>query len=218
MPTRKRRGDGKEREEGEEGGVERGRGRREGEVGGLIGDDNGFDASVVAAAFPSLICLFELAGLFFAVFVFVSFVANEDLPPRLVAGAFLLLAFKVVGFFETDAIVGGDDDDESFFFVFVAFAFAPAALPDERMLRAIAAKNEKGIGAGSSQKKESKNVVDCFYLFQRLWKKMNKKMKKKTLDPRQFFFFDSTQACAFLFPFCNSQTHESDGGASLKTT
>lgn len=182
--------------------VERGRGRREGEVGGLIGDDNGFDASVVAAAFPSLICLFELAGLFFAVFVFVSFVANEDLPPRLVAGAFLLLAFKVVGFFETDAIVGGDDDNESFFFVFVAFAFAPAALPDERMLRAIAAKNEKGGRGGfESEKREQKRSR----LFLSFSEALEKNEEENTRPPTVFFFRFHSGVCfsVSLLQFAN---------------
>lgn len=111
----------------------------------MVDDDGGdLEGGSFPFALPVLVCFLELAGLF--VFVVVVFIAvdDEDLPPRRVAGAFLLL---LLGLFETDAI--GDDDIDTdvvfFFFETVAavFALAPSdALPDERVLRAILTRTE----------------------------------------------------------------------------
>ena len=129
----------------------RGRGGRRRE-GGLVDDGDLEGAFAFAAAFPVLVCFLELAGLFLAVVFFVSFVgADEDLPPRRVAGAFLLLPLLLLGLFETDAIGGIDVDADVFFFfeTVAAFAFAPSgALTDERVLRAIdedGAKEKRGL-------------------------------------------------------------------------
>lgn len=133
MPTRKRRGGGKERERGVEAAV----GRRCWEGGGLVDDDGGDleEGAFFAVAFAFPASFLELAGLFFF-FVVVFLVV-------FVAGAFLLLLLLLLllGLFEPDAI--GDDDFDAdivfFFFETVAvLSFAPSdALSDERVLRAI---------------------------------------------------------------------------------
>ena len=134
----------------------RGRVCREVAVGLVFVGDDDFDAfAVVAAAFPDLVCFSEPAGLFI-------FVVVAALPPRQVEGAFLLL----VCFFEADAI-GGDADVVVFFFFETGFAFvapvAAAALPDERVLRAIVGRRKREKGGGSRETRELVSSLQSFF-------------------------------------------------------
>jgi hypothetical protein len=163
VPTRKRRGGGKEREAVEVVEVGRTGGRRE--VGLMISDD-GFDAFVVVPVFfPVLDCFFALPE---PLFVVAGFFTEDEVPPRrLEEGAFFVVVEAFVS--ETDAIAG---DDDAFFFeaaatvvVFDAFAFDAILPPDERVLRAMLRRYEKDGCVFEKETRERAKLVFFFRVF-----------------------------------------------------